>query len=274
MYFRALQGHSGRSLIDPTLQENVVIPSNFFQYLYHVGCAINLHSTISSGLVPGGQSLNKRQTVFFLLVYPMDKNHKDPDVIDLSVPRRAQYLHKAWNRHQNAVCWVDINLAIENGLKFYQTRSNAVILQETLPAYCIPNVVRMETGEVTNEKVYMSPRLPPKISLKHEWKRELGSEHAQRPEGQVEQQSRGIQSNQPIPNPSRDKTGQPVVRTDGTGQPVVETSGTQTRSPDDSKSFNVEMAHVLVESETFNVGDKTLSERTGRPVIGHDNFKS
>ena len=99
---------------------------------------------------------------------------------------------------------VDINLAIEKGLKFYQTRSNAIILQETLPAYCIPKVVRMETGEVMYEKVNMSPRPPPKISLKHEWKRELGSEHAQRPE--VEQLSRSFQSNQPILNPSRERT--------------------------------------------------------------------
>ena len=38
--------------------------------------------------------------------------------------------------------------------------------QETLPAYCIPKVARMETGEVLSEKVYMTPRLPPKISLK------------------------------------------------------------------------------------------------------------
>ena len=42
---------------------------------------------------------------------PMDKNHKDPDAIDLSVPRHAQYMHKAWKRHQDAVYWVDINLA-------------------------------------------------------------------------------------------------------------------------------------------------------------------
>ena len=110
----------------------------------------------------------------------MDKNHKDPDTIDLSVPRHAQYLHNAWKKHQGAVYWVDINLAIEKGLKFYQTRSNAITLQETLPAYCIPKVVRIKTGEVLYEKVYMSPRPPPKISLKHEWKRELGSEHAQR----------------------------------------------------------------------------------------------
>ena len=115
----------------------------------------------------------------------MDKSHKDPDEIDLNVPRRAQYLHNAWKRHQNAVYWVDINLAFEKGLKFYQTRSYAIILQETLPAYCSPKVVRLKTGEVLYDKVYMSPRPPPKISLKQEWKRELGSKVARQPEGEV-----------------------------------------------------------------------------------------
>ena len=66
----------------------------------------------------------------------MDKSYKDLDVIDLSVPRHAQNLHKAWKRHQDAVFWVDINLASEKGWTFYQTRSNTNILQETLPAYC------------------------------------------------------------------------------------------------------------------------------------------
>ena len=131
----------------------------------------------------------------------MDKSHKDPKVIDLNVPRHAQYLHNAWKRHQDAVYWVDINLAIRKGLTFYQTRSNAIILQETLPAYCIPRVVRMKTGDVLYEKVYMSPRPPPKISLKHEWRRELGSEDAQRSE--VGQLSRSSQSNQPTLNPIR-----------------------------------------------------------------------
>ena len=85
-------------------------------------------------------------------------------------------------RRQDGVYWVDINLALKKRLKFYQTQSNAIMLQETLPACCVPKVVRIETGEVIYEKVYMSPRPPPKISLKHEWKREMGSEHAQRPE--------------------------------------------------------------------------------------------
>ena len=85
-------------------------------------------------------------------------------------------MHKAWKKYQNTVYWVDIILALKKGLKFDQVRSNASILHETLPAYCIPKVIRMETGEVSYEKVFMSPRPPPKISLKHEWKRELGSE--------------------------------------------------------------------------------------------------
>ena len=35
IYLRALQGHSGSNLIDPTLQDNVLI---VFPYIYHVGC--------------------------------------------------------------------------------------------------------------------------------------------------------------------------------------------------------------------------------------------
>ena len=299
----------------------MIIQRNFFQYIYHVGCAFNLHPIISSGLIPGGQSLSKRQTVFFLPVDPMDKNHKDPDVIDLSVPRHAQLPAQSMEKHQDAVYWVDINLAIEKGLKFYQSRSNAIILLETLPAYCIPKVIRMETGDVIYEKVYMSPRPPPKISLKHEWNRELGSEHAQRSE--VGQLSRSFQSNQPILNPNRERTVRPVIRDDTrtvqdgrktsrsyeidvssfheesvsserTERPVIETSVIQARSSEDSKDPNVGKAHERTrrlvietntenaqdssqtrsfhESETFNVGDKTLRERTVRPVVDHDNL--
>ena len=107
--------------------------------------------------------MSKRQTVFFLLVNPVDKEHKDPETIDLGAPRLAQSMHKAWKKHQNTVHWVDIRLAQKKGLKFYQSRSNAIILYNTLPAYCILTVVRMETGEIIYEKVYKSPRQPPKI---------------------------------------------------------------------------------------------------------------
>ena len=163
----------------------------------------------------------------------------------------VQYLHDAWKKHQNTLYWVDINLALKKGLTFYQTRSNAIILQETLPACCIPKVDRMETGEVIYEKVYMSPRPPPRISLKHEWKRELGSEHCQRPE--VGQLSRSFQSNQPIPNPNRERTVRPVVKDD-------------TRTVQDGRktSRSQEIDVISFHEETVS------SERTVRPVVNHD----
>ena len=90
LYFRALQGHSGRNLIHLVLQDNVMIESGIFHHIYHIGCAFNLHSIINNGLIPGGQDSSRRQTVFFLPIDPIDKDHKDPEHIDFSVPRRAR----------------------------------------------------------------------------------------------------------------------------------------------------------------------------------------
>ena len=69
----------------------------------------------------------------------------------------------------------------------------------------------------------MSPRLPPKISLKHEWKRELGSEVARQPEGEVARQPEGevarqaknSQPTQPTPNPIRERSERPDNMQDG-----------------------------------------------------------
>ena len=152
-----------------------MIPDGFFKYIYHVGCAIILRSIINSGLIPRGQNLSKRQTVFFL-TDSTDKERKDPETIDLNAPRLAQYMHTAWKKHQNTVYWVDINPPHQKGFKFHQIRSNAIIFYDTLPAYCIPKAIMMETGETIYERVYASP--PPKISFNDKWMKELGSEVA------------------------------------------------------------------------------------------------
>ena len=109
---------------------------------------------MSSGLIPGGQNLSKRQTVFFTSVDPMYKEHKDAEEINLNAPRLAWYKQKTWKKLRNTVCWVDIKLAQKKGCKFYQTRSNAIILYDTLPAYCIPKAIMMKSGEIIYEKVY------------------------------------------------------------------------------------------------------------------------
>ena len=88
----------------------MIVQSGFFQHVYHIGCAFNLHSIINNGLIPGGQNSSKRQTV---PIDPRDKGHQDPVKIDFNEPRRAQYLHSAWMKHQDAVYCVDIDLAIQ-----------------------------------------------------------------------------------------------------------------------------------------------------------------
>ena len=134
LYLRALTGHSGGNPIDPTLLDNVLIPITFFEYIYHIECAVSLHSITKLGLIAGGQNSSRdRQTVFFTAVHPTHKNHQDPKKLDLTKPRLASYKQK-WKVHQGTVYSVDIQLAQRKGLKFYQTRSNAVILHNTLPS--------------------------------------------------------------------------------------------------------------------------------------------
>ena len=246
------------------LQDNVVIGTGIFSSIYHVGCTFNLHSIINNGLVLGGQNLSRRQTVFFLPVDPRDESHRDPEYIDFSVPRLARYMHSAWKSHQDAVFWVDIDLAIKEGLTFYQTRSNTIILQGTLPAHFSLKVERLKTGEMLYKRRYLSPRPPPKISLKHDhnWTQrndQSGSTVEHQPVGKFVQQSFGealraecSKPTQSKPNPICDRTGKPV-----------------------------EMERVFVEkgktSHSQEIVGKRLqeelgsSDRTGKPVKREDN---
>ena len=124
-----------------------------FENIYHIGCAVSVHST-NSGLIAGGQNSSKeRQTVFFTAVNPMHKNHKDPQEFDLTKPRLASY-KKKWKRHQDTMYWVYIQLAQRKGLKFYQTRPNAIILYDTLPAFCISKEIVMKSEESIYQKVF------------------------------------------------------------------------------------------------------------------------
>ena len=81
LYLHALQGHSGHNLIDPTLQENVMIETGISPYIYHVGCTFNLRSMINNGLVLGGQNLSRWQTAFFFLLMQEMKVIKNLNVL-------------------------------------------------------------------------------------------------------------------------------------------------------------------------------------------------
>ena len=97
--------------------------------------------------------------------------------------------------------------------------------------------------EKSYEKAHMSPRPPPKISLRHDWSKDLGSKVDRQPAGEIARQPGGevarlakfFQPAQPIPNPIRDRSGQLGIKQD-----VI---SVQACSSEDSKSLNVEQTH-------------------------------
>ena len=250
------------SLIDLALQDNVLIVPGIFPYIYHVGINFNLSSIISNGLILGGQNLSRRQSVFFLPVDPRDENHRDPENSDYSVPRHARYVQNTWKRQQDTVYWIDIDLGIfKEGLKFYQTRSNAIILQGALPANCIVRAERLKSGEKLYERQYLSPRPPPKISLRHDLNWNKGQDEGftaeHRPVGKLVQQSLGetvqFGSSKPTQSPKsiEVRTGQPET------QEIVGNSQGGLSSPDRTgKPATEEEQHVRNHD-----GSGTLMER-------------
>ena len=142
LYFRAIQGHSGGPLVDPTLQDNVLLPDDFVEYIYHIGNAHDMHSIIQSGLIPGRKSFKRdSQSVFFTAMNPMYANQDLEDVqYGLDKPRITVY-KKTWRVQQNTVFWCNLKLAQRKGLQFYQTWSHAIALLNTLPAICFEKVV-------------------------------------------------------------------------------------------------------------------------------------
>ena len=112
---------------------------------------------------------------------------------------------KKWKKHQNTVCWVDIKLAQKKGFKFYQTRSNAVILYDALPSYCISKAIVMKSEEIIYQNVCVCHlRSPPTISYKDNWTCNLDSD--------VARSSKDIQRIELEPNHQLCSTLRPVTK--------------------------------------------------------------
>ena len=112
----------------------------------------------------------------------------------------------------------------------------------------------METEEIIYEKVYASPRSPPKIPFKENWMKKLGSE--------VAGQDESSQQTQP-------KTPNPTVRT---WRPVTteQTSRSSAQEIDTRFLLGCESTNVSVErSDKDKDADEDVDAdrvRTGRPV--------
>ena len=111
----------------------------------------------------------------------------------------------------------------------------------------------METGEIIFEKVNESPRPPPKISLRNNWLKEVGSEVA----GQAE----SSQPTQPNPNPIH-RTGR-LVETEQTSRSSAQEIDTRFSLGCESTNLSVERLDKDKDTDEDVDADRV---RTGRPV--------
>ena len=86
---------------------------------------------------------------------------------DLSQARIAPYKN-SWKPFQSTIFWCNLKLAQRSGLQFYQTRSNAVILYDTLLAEFIEKAICMKTKDqlYPRESVILRPRVVLKANSK------------------------------------------------------------------------------------------------------------
>ena len=79
---------------------------------------------------------------------------------------RVVFNRTSWKVYQNAVYWINLKSAQDRGLIFWQANSNAFILDNSVPADGLEKVVNYKTGEIFWQKMRLSPRPPPKVTLK------------------------------------------------------------------------------------------------------------
>ena len=251
LYLRALQGRSGRNSIDPTLQDNVLIPNGFPQlHLSRRMC--NQFTFHHQFRIDTGRTKFEQQIDSILSACGSHGQRTQGSWHDRLGSTASCTIH-AWSMEETSKHGRNIrtrcgststllwrkNWTSDRTLSFF-TKHFQLIVSRKLFGW--------KPGKVIYEKVYASLRPPPKISLKHDWMKDLGSEVARQPEGEVARQAKSSQWTQLNPNPNHDRTRRPVVCPQGRAP--------QTRFSRDSTKFNLE--------------EETNHHRTEQPVVNCD----
>ena len=112
------------------------IPCAWVEYMYRVGSSLTCNSITPAGVIAGGRNWKVgRQTVFFTAVDPRNEPQRDQPH-DVRYPRVVPYRIK-WTVSQSAVSWIDMKSALDRGLVFWQAKSNAISLNDSVPAECL-----------------------------------------------------------------------------------------------------------------------------------------
>ena len=99
--------------------------------------------------------------------YPLNEPQRD-EPYNVKEPRVVLYRTK-WKVNRNAENWINLKSTQNRRLVFWQTNSNAIILDNSVPADCLAKVVHYKTREILHQQIHLSPHPPPKVSLKSVW---------------------------------------------------------------------------------------------------------
>ena len=124
---------------------------------------------MGNGLIPGGKEKDKaRQAVCLTPTNPFGKDPEEEEPHDdYTVPQKVPY-GTHWKHDQNAVFWVRLSKAQDQGLEFWQTKSFAIMTYATTPGNCIDRVTSQNGDRVIFEWLE-TPRPAPKITLEKNW---------------------------------------------------------------------------------------------------------
>ena len=128
--------HTGGITIRLELMKNTLIPKKieknpFFTEVLH---SISFSIT-QTGLVAGKTSKEGRLLIHSEVMHTKKKNQ----VKTVQNPRKVHF-RSHWRRGQNAVYWTRLSRAQDHALEYWQTKSTAIIVYQSVPNHCIERV--------------------------------------------------------------------------------------------------------------------------------------
>ena len=155
LYFRAIQWHSGGDIVDLEFQDNVLLPEGTSGI--KVKCIQELEVDWSRE-----EEVSKTGKTICVLHWSAPDGRWSWYGGDCMRPEQSKNhsTQKILGNLIKIVYCCNLKLAQKRGLQFYQTRSHAIVLYNTLLAVCIEKLVCVKTKEELYHKVYLTPGLP------------------------------------------------------------------------------------------------------------------
>ena len=147
--------------IQPALQDNLVLPSDFAEYIYHVGSSTDMHSIIQSGLIRGKDIKKGRQTVFFTAVNPMHTSTQAAALRRDEAQNCGVQTHLENTRDPNVLG--QFESCSEEGIVFPSNEIKRDHPSQHSTSSVYWEVEAVSPGEVMKNKMYESLRSPRKL---------------------------------------------------------------------------------------------------------------